>query len=312
MTEVMKPGGQSGRASTTMGGRIQMSSQMRVGLFLESAGDAIAPRREVWHLADDAGFDHVWHDDHLLTLTGGRSPEGSILESWTLLGAMAEATKRVGVGVLVTGNIYRNPGMLAKMAATVDHVSGGRLEMALGTGWAKLEVESLGMPFAGLPDRIEMLDETCEILKLLWTQARSDFDGKYYRLVDAISEPKPVQEPHPRIWIGAEAKRTLLVAARHADVWNSPMGDLDADLESMRILDEHCLAIGRDPATIQRSGLLPAKSLDDVCSLAERYAAAGFSELILDVCGDEPQRRVEEVAIPAMARIRDMAAGSTG
>jgi len=288
------------------------SVPISVGLFLDAVGDAIAARREIWHLADDAGFDHLWHDDHLLSLAGGRPPDLPIYESWTLLGAMAEATQRVRVGVLVTGNIYRNPGPLAKMAATVDHVSGGRLEMALGTGWAARELTSLGMPAAWLPDRVEMLDEACTVLKLLWTQARSDFDGKHYRLVDAISEPKPVQKPHPRIWIGAEASGTLRVVARHADVWNTPGSGLEADLESSRILDEHCRDIGRDPAAIRRSVVLPRGSVDEVCGLAESYAAAGFSELILDVSGDDAACRVEEVAIPALARIRDLAAAPIG
>jgi alkanesulfonate monooxygenase SsuD/methylene tetrahydromethanopterin reductase-like flavin-dependent oxidoreductase (luciferase family) len=279
---------------------------MRVGVFFNSLGDTIAPRREAWKLADDAGFDHLWHDDHLLTIVGGRSPEGALYESWTLLGAMAEATTRIKVGVLVSSLQYRNPGILAKMATTVDHVSGGRLEMAMGAGWPTPELPSLGMPFVELPDRIDMFDEACQVLKLLWTQARSDFDGRFYHLVDAISEPKPLQEPHPRLWIGAEAKRTLLVAARHADVWNTPMGDPDVDLVSSRILDEHCEAIGRDPSEITRSTVLQATSVDDVCHLAERYAAEGFSEIVLELPSDDPARRVEELAVPAMARIREL------
>jgi F420-dependent oxidoreductase-like protein len=280
---------------------------IRVGVFFDARGETVGPRRDAWKVADDAGFDHLWHDDHLLTLAGGRAPDGSIYESWTLLGAMAEATRRVNVGVLVSSLQYRNPGMLAKMAATVDHISGGRLEMAMGAGWSKQELVSLGMPFVGRPERIDMFDEACQVVKLLWTQARTDFDGTYYSLFDAISEPKPVQAPHPPLWIGAEAKRTLLVAARHADVWNMPMGDPDTDRGVSRTLDEHCEAIGRDPAEIRRSVSLPATSVDEVCTLAERYAARGFSELILEVPSDDPPRRVEELAVPAMARIRELA-----
>ena len=293
-----------------------MSSPVRVGLFLEAAGTEIGPRREAWQVADDAGFDHLWHDDHLLTLSQGRSPDGPIHESWTLLAAMAEATRRVRVGVMVTSNMYRNPGMLAKMAATVDHISGGRLEVALGAGWADVELTSLGMPApTGPGERVERLDEACAILKLLWTRARSDFDGRYYRLAGAISEPKPLQEPHPPLWVGAEGKRMLRLAARHADVWNmagsGDMEDVKADVEKNRLLEGYCLELGRDPADIRRTVMLRLTSVDEVCRLAERYAAGAFSEIILEVQVDDPRRRVEEEAIPAMTRIREFAVAPT-
>jgi alkanesulfonate monooxygenase SsuD/methylene tetrahydromethanopterin reductase-like flavin-dependent oxidoreductase (luciferase family) len=232
-----------------------------------------------------------------------------------MLAAVAEATTRVRLGTLVTGNLYRNPGMLAKMAATVDHISGGRLEMGIGVGWAEPEFVGLGIPFPeGVPERIDRLDEGCQILKLLWTQARSDFDGTYYQLVDAISEPKPIQRPHPPIWIGAKGpKRSMRVVARHADVWNaSGARGLDADVETSRILDEHCAAVGRDPAEIRRSVELEADSVDAFGRLAEGYAAAGFADFILDVTCADPLRRIDAVAIPAMANIRQLAVASAG
>jgi alkanesulfonate monooxygenase SsuD/methylene tetrahydromethanopterin reductase-like flavin-dependent oxidoreductase (luciferase family) len=288
-----------------------MNAPLRVGLFLDATGPAIAPRREVWQVADEAGFDHLWHDDHLLTVAEGRSPDGPIHESWTLLGAMAEATKRVRVGVMVTSNMYRNPGMLAKMAATVDHISGGRLEVAMGAGWSDVELTSLGMPApTGPRERVERLDESCAILKLLWTQVRTDFDGKYYRLVDAILEPKPVQKPQPRLWVGAEGKRMLRVTARRADVWNvvgsGDVEGVDADVEKSRLLDAYCLELGRDPADIARTVMLRLTSVDEICRLVERYVAGGFSEIILELQVDDPRRRVEQEAIPAMTRIREL------
>jgi F420-dependent oxidoreductase-like protein len=288
-----------------------MSERMRVGLFVGAKLNPIETHRAIWRIADEAGFDHVWHDDHLLTVAGGSPPDLPILEAWTLLGAMAEATNRVHVGTLVTANLYRNPGMLAKMAATVDHISGGRLEMAIGTGWAEREFTSLGMPFAETPERIDRMDEACSILRLLWTQARSDFDGRFYSLVDAICEPKPVQQPHPPIWIGGRGpKRTLRVAARQANVWNSSGSrGLDADLEATRILNDHCVAIGRDPTEIRRSTVIEAAALDDVVELADQYAAAGFSELILGLGADDPIQQAETVAVPALARILTMTVG---
>jgi F420-dependent oxidoreductase-like protein len=281
-------------------------------VFLDAATYAMGLRRRIWRTADDAGFDHLWHDDHLLSLAGGRPHDQTVFESWTMLAAAAEATTRVRVGTLVTGNLYRNPGMLAKMATTVDHLSDGRLELGIGVGWAEPEFRALGIPFPGVPDRIAMLDEACDVLKLLWTQARSDFDGTYYHLVDAISEPKPIQRPHPRIWIGAKGpKRSMRVVARHADVWNaSGARGLEADAETSRILDEHCAAIGRDPAEVGRSVVLEADSVDAFCRLAEGYVSAGFTDFILDVTSPDPPRRVDEVAIPAMARIRQLSVAS--
>lgn len=294
---------------------VAVNRPIRVGLFLDAATYEMELRRRIWQLADDAGFDHLWHDDHLLSLAGGRPLDQTVFDSWTMLAAVAEATTRVRMGVLVTGNLYRNPGMLAKMATTVDHISGGRLEMGIGVGWAEPEFRSLGIPFPeAVPERIERLDEACEILKLLWTQDRTDFDGTYYQLVDAISEPKPIQRPHPPIWIGAKGpKRSMRVVARHADLWNaSGARGLEADVETSRILDEHCAAIGRDPTEIGRTVELEADSVDAFCRLAEGYAAAGFSDFILDATCSDPPRRVDEVAIPAMARIRQLTVGSIG
>jgi F420-dependent oxidoreductase-like protein len=292
-----------------------LNRPISVGVFLDAATYPMELRRQIWHVADDAGFDHLWHDDHLLSLAGGRPHDQTVFESWTMLAAVAEATTRVRLGVLVTGNLYRNPGMLAKMAATVDHVSGGRLEMGIGVGWAEPEFTALGIPFPdAVPERIDRLEEACEILKRLWTQDRTNFDGSYYRLVDAISEPKPIQRPHPPIWIGARGpKRSMRVVARHADVWNaSGARGLEADVETSRILDEHCATIGRDPREIRRSVELEADSVDAFCRLAEGYASAGFADFILDVTCPDPPRRVEEVAIPAMARIRQLAVASFG
>jgi alkanesulfonate monooxygenase SsuD/methylene tetrahydromethanopterin reductase-like flavin-dependent oxidoreductase (luciferase family) len=163
----------------------------------------------------------------------------------------------------------------------------------------------------GPRERVERLDEACAILKLLWTRARSDFDGRYYRLVDAIAEPKPFQKPHPPLWVGAEGKRMLRVAARHADVWNmagtGDMEDVKADVEKNRLLDEYCLEVGRDPADIRRTVMLRLTSVDEVCQLAERYAAGAFTEIILEIQVDDPRRRIEQEAIPAMTRIREFA-----
>ena len=141
-----------------------------------------------------------------------------MFEGWALQAAIATATERVRIGCLVTGNTYRHPALLAKLAVTVDHLSGGRLEFGIGAAWATNEHETLG--FEGLDHRVGRLSESLQVIKSLWTEERSTFEGRYYRLRDAIANPKPVQRPHPPIWIGASGPQTLRLVARHADVWN--------------------------------------------------------------------------------------------
>ena len=185
---------------------------LRVGLKLSGQETTAEELRAVWRVADDAGFDHCWNFDHFAGLGG--VPERDVFEAWSMLGAMAAATSRVRIGCMVTGNTYRHPAVLAKAAVTVDHVSGGRLEFGLGAAWAELEHTMLDLEFETAGRRIARLDEACRMLKLLWTEERSDFEGRHYRLADAIANPKPVQKPYPPIWIGGSGERkTLRVVA---------------------------------------------------------------------------------------------------
>ena len=172
---------------------------------------------------------------------------------------MAEATSRVRIGCMVTGNTYRHPAVLAKMAVTVDHLSGGRLELGIGAAWAENEHEMLGIEFGTAGRRVEWLDEACQVMKLLFTQERTTFEGARYTLRDAISNPKPVQRPHPPFWIGGRGERkTLRVIAQHADVWNAPGGEPDEVARLAGVLDaplRRCRPRpGRDPAL--RAGAL--------------------------------------------------------
>jgi F420-dependent oxidoreductase-like protein len=242
-------------------------------------------QREAWRAADMAGFDHLWLFDHLLPIHQELSEQ--IHDGWTLLGAMAAVTKRARIGLNVTGNLYRHPGLLAKIAVTVDHLSGGRLEMGLGAGWNEPEFRMYGMAFPKSPlERVDRLEEATRVLKLLWTKPRSTFQGRYYQLADAVAEPKPVQKPHPPIWIGGNGpKRTLRIAAEHADVWSCDVWPTSAAAMEpayalARILDQHCAAIGRDPATIRRAHALV---VDDPASLdiARASVGAGFTDLLL-------------------------------
>src|SRR3954451_16334995 len=168
---------------------------MRIGWKASQQHFTIGEYRALWRLVDAAGFDSCRVFDHLRPM--GRDRTGDIFEAWTVLAAMAEATERVRLGTLVTGNTYRHPAMLAKMAVTVDHVSGGRLEFGIGAGWAENEHTMLGLEFGTRNDRADRLEESVQIIRSLWTQSRTTFEGKHYRLQDAVAEPKPGQEAHP-------------------------------------------------------------------------------------------------------------------
>jgi F420-dependent oxidoreductase-like protein len=278
------------------------------GLKAPQQHASMADIQRIWRLADDAGFDGLWLFDHFIPMTMGER-SGPIFEAWTLLAAMAQATRRVRLGTLVTGNLYRHPGVLAKMAVTVDHLSGGRLEMGIGAGGDDEADRMLGIPAAPAQLRIERLDEACQVLRTLWTDERSGFDGAHYRLADALADPKPVQRPGPPIWIGSSGERYgLRVVARHADVWlnaslrpNDP-AELPRLLRLSQVLDRHCADVGRDPAEIRRAVQL-FLPLDDAetTDLAAAYVDAGFTDVVfIPTAGGTP--RIERLAalLPAL------------
>src|SRR6267378_3687482 len=221
-----------------------MTHPLRFGLKNSGQDTTIEALRTTWRIADEAGFDHVWDFDHLASIGQG-GPDRPIYEGWTLQAAIAEATKRVRFGCLVTGNTYRNPVLLAKEAVTVDHLSGGRLEFGIGAAWAEIEHQMYGIE--GLDHRVGRLSESLQIIKSLFTQERTNFDGRYYKMADAIANPKPIQKPHPPIWIGAQGETTLRLTARYADVWNISGGDPEFVREIIKKFDGACSDVGRDP-----------------------------------------------------------------
>ena len=274
-------------------------AEVRVGLKLAPQFTTVDDLRAVWRIADEAGFDHCWNFDHLASIRD--DPTGDVFEAWTLLGAMAEATERVRIGCMVTAVTYRHPGVLAKAAVSVDHLSGGRLEFGLGAAWAEEEHAMLGLEFGTAGQRIARLDEACRMLKLLWSEERSTFEGRWYRLDNAIANPKPVQRPRPPIWIGGTGERkTLRVVAEHADVWNLPGLPGQGVEEATRlsgVLDRHCADVGRNPAEIRRSVQLGFDG--GVAGLLDRtgpYVAAGFTELIVYVGAADATAHAELVA----------------
>ena len=198
---------------------------------------------------DRLGFDSVWVCDHVY---GVPNPALPIFEAWSQLAAVAAITENVQLGTLVTPPLFRNPGMLAKQVATIDHVSNGRTIMGLGAGWFQPEFEAYGLPFPPLGQRMQALDETVQVLKALWADERVSFEGEYCRLSDAICEPKPVRRPP--ILIGGSGERVLMgIAARYADIWNNmavTQGQLAQKVDAMR---RRCDEVGRDFSTLRIS-----------------------------------------------------------
>ncbi|HJT57084.1 MAG TPA: TIGR03560 family F420-dependent LLM class oxidoreductase, partial [Ktedonobacteraceae bacterium] len=260
-----------------------------------------------WLEADTVpSLEHAWAFDHFIPL--GPDPTGPQLEGWTLLGALAARTERLRLGLMVTGNIYRNPAVLAKIGATVDNISHGRLDFGIGAGWNELECNMYGIPLYKPGERIRRLGEACEVVKLLWTETVANFDGKYYQLKDARCEPKPVQKPYPPFVIGGSGEQlTLRVVAKYADIWNFVGGGIDTFRHKNEVLNGYCAEIGRDPAAIQRSIQWPINydDMNESIKGVRSYIAEGATHIILNLRAPYPEgiahRLAGEVIAPLEA-----------
>jgi alkanesulfonate monooxygenase SsuD/methylene tetrahydromethanopterin reductase-like flavin-dependent oxidoreductase (luciferase family) len=220
-----------------------------VGVYLPQAGLAWNELRARVIQCDRLGIHSVWFMDHLYP---PGQPAVPSFEGWTTASALAAVTEHVRLGHLVLANGFRHPALLAKMATTLDHASGGRLELGIGSGsWAP-EFAQFGLDFPDGAERAARLGEAIEVMRLLFTQDAPSYEGRHYRLRRAPSLPRPIQRPHPPIHVGgAGEKRTLPLVARHADVWNCPTYALAELPRKLRVLAEACTRIGRDPATLR-------------------------------------------------------------
>ena len=234
----------------------------------------------VWRAADDVEvFESGWNFDHFYPIFSDST--GPCLEGWTMLAALATATERLRLGVLVTGIVYRHPAVLANMAATVDVVSHGRLELGLGAAWNEEECEAYGIELGSLKERFDRFDEACEVVVRLLAQETTDFRGVHYSLTGARCEPKPVQRPHPPICIGGTGeRRTLRSVARWAQHWNFPGGSPQEFARKREVLDARCAEVGRDPAEVLTSTHL---RLGEGGPAAVAEDAHAFSEVGLDL-----------------------------
>lgn len=218
------------------------------GLFFPQVGVDFQGVVERARACEESGFHSLWLADHMWARG---LPDVDHLEIWTALSALAMRTTRLRLGSLVLCNSYRNPALVAKMAASLDHLSGGRVELGLGAGWMEEEYRGYGYHFPPVRVRIEQLDEGLEVMRRLFTERRPTFQGKYYALDQAANNPKPVQQPYPPITIGGSGERMMLrVVAKHADRWNCPMNAAGDLAHKLAVLASHCRAIGRDPAAI--------------------------------------------------------------
>jgi len=275
-----------------------MTSTTAVSFGIATAPQQVAYHdvQRVWREADAIPeIEHAWLFDHLLPIAGDQ--KGPILEGWTLLSALAAQTARLRLGLLVTSNRIRPPAMLAKIAATVDVVSGGRLDFGIGAGsrtsipWARREYDANGLPYHDAAYAVGSLAEACTVIRRLWTEDEPfDFDGDYVKLAGAYCNPKPVQRPYPPVMIGGSASATLRVVAEHADLWNIPSLDAASLTRRSAQLDRYCAKIGRDPAEITRSIVQPV-SYDDPGTARAAIATAieaGFRHVVLSLPSPYP------------------------
>jgi len=245
---------------------------MKFGLFFPQVGVPFPLIRARAQLADRLGYDSILFVDHMWSRG---LPDMDHLEAWTVMSATAAVTERLKIGTLVMCNSYRNPALLAKMAASLDALSNGRLILGLGAGWMDEEYRAYGYPFPSVRTRIEQLDEGLEIITRMFRDDRATLQGKYYAVEDAVNNPKPVQRPHPPILIGgAGEKRMLRVVARHADIWNCPNNVATELPRKLSILRDHCAAIGRDPNEIEVSEQCVVVLGKDDAEFKEKWAFA--------------------------------------
>jgi len=221
--------------------------------------------------AERLGFTALWASDHLFF--DAHSERRNCLDTWTLITALAPVTTRLRLGTLVTCNSYRLPSILAKMAASVDHLSGGRLEFGIGAGWKEMEYRAYGIPFPPVGTRLAQLEEAMRLIRLLWTEEKASFAGKHYRLENALCAPKPVQQPL-KLWVGGAGEKKLLrIVARHADGWNMLFGHpLPAVKKKLEVLRRHCDAAGRDFGKIEKSLFIVACVVEHEEELNRRAA----------------------------------------
>jgi F420-dependent oxidoreductase-like protein len=289
---------------------------MRVGLQVPSftwpgGPPGIASKlAEIARTADAAGFYSLWVMDHFFQIHGVGPHENDMLEGYTTLGYLAALTRKVKLGTMATGVIYRYPGILVKTVTTLDVLSGGRAYFALGAAWNEQESKGLGVPFPPLKVRFELLEEALQITRQMWSANNGPWHGKHNHLEETLCVPQPLQRPHPPVLIaGGGVKKTLRLVAQYGDACNL-YGTPEIVATKLQILQQHCRALGRDYAAIEKTTLssvdLRAGSMkaQDVIKLCKSYAALGVQHTIFNMPNVEdiaPLETFRREIIPAVA-----------
>lgn len=247
------------------------------------------------------GYGSVWLNDHLYGIPGPHVP---IFEAWTTLSAVGAISSRVQLGTLVSPVGFRNPALLAKMVATLDNITGGRVIVGLGSGWFEMEFSGYGLAFPSLKARLQQLDEAATLMKQMWTEAQPSFSGKHFRTTDVYCEPKPVQKPHPPVLIGGGGERVLLrLAAKHADIWNNLAVHQGQLAHKVAVLRQHCAAIGRDPSSLrvsQQTMVVIGRDSADAQAKVEKAQALYGGHLGQGIAGT-PQECIDKIHEQAAA-----------
>lgn len=290
---------------------------MRIGLQVPSFTWPGGPQKIGSHLADiaravdESGFDSLWVMDHFFQIQGVGKPEEPMLEGYSALSYMAGYTEKVKLGTLVTGVVYRHPGILVKTVSTLDVLSGGRAYFGVGAAWNEYESKGLGVPFPPVKERFERLEEALQIALQMWSGKVEGYQGKYYQLEQTLNVPQPISKPHPPILIGGTGeKKTLRLVAKYGDACNffSGMG-MDVLRQKLDILRRHCEEVGRPYDEIEKTvlggvDLRPGKmSAQDVINHCKELAVLGFQHFIFnmpDAYEIEPLRRIGREVVPAV------------
>ncbi len=270
--------------------------------FWTGNGQSWEDTLEGCHHAEATGWDGIWYADHFMP--NEDNVDQPIHEAWSVLAAIAASVPRVRIGPLVAGNTYRNPALTAKIATTIDHISGGRVVLGIGAGWQENEHEKYGFDFSTLKGRLDRLDEAVEIITSLLANVRTEYQGTHYALIDAPLDPKPIQAKVPLLIGGGGRKRTLRTAARHADELNY-CGMQSYIEELCGVLYAHCEDVGRDPSSIQRSACALMFISEDEERLSRlrdqdfgRATIVGTPEEVIDIVGQYREVGLDELIVP--------------
>jgi F420-dependent oxidoreductase-like protein len=291
---------------------------MKLGLQIASFSWPGGPEQigptlvRIGQAAEEAGFSSLWVMDHFFQIEALGKPEEAMLEAYNTLSFLAGVTKQIRLGVLVTGVIYRYPGILIKSVTSLDVLSGGRAYFGVGAAWCEREAVALGVPFPPLKERFERLEETVQIALQMWSGKIGPFTGKHYRLAETLNSPQPLSKPHPPIMIGgAGEKRTLALVAKYADACNLyAFENLDLLRAKLDVLRRHCETIGRSFDQIERTAIgsidlrKGGTSVRDAIDYCRRIHDAGIQHLIVSMPGDHelaPLELMKQEVIPAVA-----------